>query len=65
MKNKLKRFWYTIQRFFTRRYKTKKALREIGLLVATEYGNNRQFKRRIDKMGLGFKIEHIMARSLK
>ena len=57
--------WFYIQRFFTRRYKHNQALKRIGVLVSYEYKDNKHFKKRLDKMGLGGTIERILTKSLK
>lgn len=61
----MRKILWKIKRFFTRRYKTKKALRHIGMIVTVEYNKNKSFRRKLEKAGLAKKIEAIMMKSLK
>lgn len=64
-KYRLKKLWFYIQRFFTRRIKHNRAMKRVGVLVAYELNTNKHFKKRLDKMGIGGTIERVMTKSLK
>jgi len=65
MKLTLRKIWYYTERFLTRRYKHRRAMRQIGILVTAEYQKNKVFKKKIDRSGFGIMIQRIMMNSLK